>query len=149
MLTKEEKIINSFLSLHLAVARSAWIKKVRGEKQGQSAIVSAMTESGFEVIDMPGTSQLSPDGREIIRVGGVALALTRDEHIRRRDAALAVVGATKKTKPVKPGEAVSSVLCPACQSVMAKSPVCPGCAKGRAGFKILCICTECSHEVYL
>lgn len=51
--------------------------------------------------------------------------------------------------PSVPGESLSSVLCPACQSVMAKSPICPNCSKGKAGFKILCQCTECGHEVYL
>jgi hypothetical protein len=148
MLTKAEKITNAFLSLDLTESRAAWIKKIRGEKFGLAAIVAGMVNSGFEVVNAGPDDILTRDGREIIRVGDAALALNADEHIKRRDAALKSAVATKRAT-AKPGESLSSVLCPSCQSVMAKSPVCPNCSKGKAGFKILCICSECHHEVYL
>jgi hypothetical protein len=148
MLTKAEKTMNAFLSLDVGDARSAWIKKVKGEKQGRASVIASMVESGFEVVGAGIEDVITNDGREIVRIGDVALALTGDEHIKRRDTALKAAVANKRAA-AKPGESLSSVRCPFCQSVMAKSPVCPNCSKGKAGFKILCICTECSHEVYL
>jgi len=107
-----------------------------------------MIKAGFERVEaIPG---IMPDGREAVRVVGASWAMRQDVHAKMLEEAFDA-GKRAKSKQAKscPGEGLTSVRCPICSAVMAKSPVCPRCAKGQAGYKILCICTECDHEVYL
>lgn len=116
---------------------------------GARAIIDTLTRDGFEAVHAPPDAIALPDGREVVRVDGHAYATSIDTHRARLAKALRDAK-TRAAEPAQtPGEGLSSVLCPACRSVMAKSPICPSCKKGRAGYKILCTCTECAHEVYL
>lgn len=106
----------------------------------------------FEAVEIPAGTLITPDGREVLWIDDHAYALRPDIHAERLAEAKQRIEATttQKKKPAQtPGESLTSVLCPSCRAVMAKQPVCPSCAKGKAGFKILCVCTECGHEVYL
>jgi hypothetical protein len=143
MITSAER---AMLATDFKSLRKLWIFRARAESGRIANERSWMESQGFERVDADPGFAILPDGREVIKAAGATWALRADVHADRL--ATALKNARKKT-PSTPGEGVSAVLCPACKSVMAKSPVCPGCAKGRAGFKILCICTECSHEVYL
>jgi hypothetical protein len=97
----------------------------------------------------PGAAAL-PDGREITRFDGRGYVLPVEVHKARLERAMQEVKAQQPAKQQqKPGEGLAAVLCPNCQSIMAKQPVCPKCSKGKQGYKILCTCTECGHEVYL
>lgn len=107
-----------------------------------------MLEAGWEVVDVGNDAAVLPDGRTISRDAGVPMALRMDIHQRRLGEAFAST-VTEQNEESLPGEALTSVLCPACKSSMAKSPICPNCSKGKAGFKVLCVCIECGHEVYL
>jgi len=124
-------------------ARKVYINDVRAKKM-RATNLDAL---GFEQVAESG--HMASDGREIIHVRGRGYALRPEVHAEMLAAAFAEKKAQRKGSSSQPGESLTSVLCPACQSVMAKSPVCPNCAKGRAGFKILCICADCGHEVYL
>lgn len=125
-------------------ARQIYISDVQARRVGYKSLL----ELGWEEVD-------PACGRDILWANGRAMAL-KDEVRQRlvaeaaeREQAKAQYATDRPKITAKPGESLASVLCPACQSIMAKSPICPNCAKGKAGFKILCICTECSHEVYL
>jgi hypothetical protein len=110
-----------------------------------------MGEHGWIRVDVP-LGQMMHNGQPVQWIGNRAFVLPAQVFEGRRAAAIARAveeAARKKPGAVTPGEALSSVLCPACQAIMAKQPVCPNCSKGKAGFKILCQCTECAHEVYL
>lgn len=110
----------------------------------------------FEAVEIPPGTLITPDGREVLWVDNQSYALRPEIHARRLSEGITeakqriITTPTQKKKPEQaPGEAITSVLCPVCYSIMAKFPVCPRCDKGRDGFKILCICTACNHEVYL
>jgi len=137
------RAIAAMSMLDIDSARKVYINDVRAKKMTATNLEAL----GFEPVDESGP--VTKDGREVVRVRGRAWALRPEVHAEMLAAAFAEKKAQRKESSSHPGEALTSVRCPACQSVMAKSPVCPGCAKGRAGFKILCICTECNHEVYL
>lgn len=113
-----------------------------------------LEQNGYVPVDAPRGTLLfgeEENSRPVYWIGGQAYAQNADVHRSKiRAAIIQKVQATQKTRQEsRPGEALTSVLCPSCRSRMAKSPVCPRCEKGKQGYKILCICTECSHEVYL
>lgn len=142
MITRAEKtaLASDFNSL-----RELWIFRARVESNRIQDGLKAMEERGFEQISATPDAIVTEDGREILRAYGKAWALHIDIH----NARLALSFKEAKQEQPLPGEALTSVLCPVCRSVMAKQPICPNCAQGKAGFKILCQCTECGHEVYL
>lgn len=137
----------------MAAVREAYIARVRLEKGAIERLRRDMPIRGYEEVSDPGL--LTTDGREVIVMYGKRWALRPDVHAQRRADSLAEAKRLDDTARAaqrhaeKPGESLTCVLCPSCKSVMAKAPVCPNCAKGKAGFKILCACTECGHEVYL
>jgi hypothetical protein len=139
-------------SAPIEVVREAWVNRVLEEHNRRDRATERLLSAGWELVDTDSGTLLLGDGREVLHIGAKSYALPLEEHKRRRQEAIdAAVASVKKAapQPQQPGEGLSSVLCPVCQSAMAKSPVCPNCAKGKQGFKILCQCTECSHEVYL
>lgn len=114
----------------------------------------AMLEDGWERVNVAPGDTYVDDGdmvRVVYWISGVAFALRKEVHAERqtKELADAVSAAQRASAPPVPGEALTSVLCPSCHATMAKQPVCPKCEKGQAGYKILCICTQCDHEVYL
>jgi rubrerythrin len=152
MIKKYEKIIammdEDSIDALATVAQKVSIRRANIRKEALESLLAG----DFERVDAVGT--VTADGREVLVADGVTVALRPEIHAERREKAFA--DAAQRAKDVKPtpkaetpGEALTSVLCPSCQSVMAKQPVCPNCSKGKAGFKILCACTECGHEVYL
>jgi len=137
------KAAAALAALPLESARQVYIADVQARR-----ISGSLEDLGFEAVDEAGP--VTKDGREIVRVRGRDYALRPEVHAEMLAAAFAEKKAQRKGQVnSQPGESLTSVLCPSCQSAMAKSPICPNCAKGKAGFKILCICTECAHEVYL
>jgi len=150
MINKTERLVQRMLCAprkDVVAAIERWRQVV---DMNDEATVSAMILAGWEAVDAPEGVAALPDGREVLRIDRHAYILPIETH--RARLAEAMQSAKKiKTSPhhPKPGESLAAVLCPVCQSQMAKSPICPACTKGRAGYKILCICTECSHEVYL
>lgn len=113
-----------------------------------------LEQNGYAPVDAPHGALLFGDGensRPVYWIGGQAYAQSADVHRSKIRAAIVqkVQVVQKNRQESRPGEALTSVLCPSCRSVMAKSPVCPRCEKGKQGYKILCSCTECHHEVYL
>lgn len=111
--------------------------------------VSAMERDGWEQVDAVDGAVMLDDGRPVFRVGGAAMAMKVDVFAKHRQDMLDAAKRKGDPDQPKPGESITSVLCPACRGVMAKSLICPNCSKGRSGFKIMCTCTECEHEVYL
>lgn len=147
MLRKSEKIIASLDRLPIDTVRAAWIARVRAETGRLDALELALVDSGMERVET--SAPITGDGREVIFVRGRAYALRPELHAARKTAAFSRAKKVERQEDSTPGEALSSVRCPSCMSAMAKQLVCPKCAKGKAGFKILCVCTECGHEVYL
>lgn len=133
--------------------RAAWADYIR-EVSGRLSLDEWFAAQGYELSDsVTHAGGISRDGRPvIIDAQGRTWVMSAQEFIRQRDAAIAAAVSARKDKPPKqpaPGESLASVLCPVCFAVMAKSPICPNCSKGRSGYKILCACTECGHEVFL
>lgn len=147
-----EKIMAQYSLLPFEDARALWVTRAMAEHGRAETVRASLAATGLEpVADWDGSAILA-DGRAVaIVVDGVAYAATAQDHARRKAESFAAKkqGKAKKVSTEKPGESLTSVLCPDCKSVMAKSQVCPNCANGKKGFKILCICTECGHEVYL
>lgn len=133
--------------LDAASARAVYINDVRARRVHYTTLL----EIGWEEVEAEMGAAVAADGRDVLWSGGRALALKHE--VRQRLVAEAAAKARSKAtadKPAdKPGESLTSVLCPACRGVMAKHPICPNCSKGRDGFKVLCTCVECGHEVHL
>lgn len=102
--------------------------------------------------------QVTEDGRPILWWAGRAYATSRafwerrlramhEEAQRRAAAAPQRTSAPADGSPPPPGEGMAGVLCPSCSSPMAKAPICPNCALGKRGYKLLLTCTECGQEV--
>ena len=53
----------------------------------------------------------------------------------------------KKTQPAR--QYPETLACPKCGEVAYSQPVCPGCAKGRAGIRREYICGDCNFAFYL
>ena len=127
----------------------AFVKKKR-------AHFDLMREAGFEECLVPPDTYVTEDGRPIGRAFGKYWILSKELQDQRDYEAIE----EEKKKPKPPisstqetvssvGEGLSAVLCPECTGVMSKQYLCSRCSKGKEGFKVLCICTECLHEVYL
>lgn len=150
MLTKAEKIYLTLLDATVDEARSGIRAWASASVHNKRSHVDLMRSLGYAEVEYDGASHMTPDGVPIVAAAGKYWALPHDVYATRVRESLAAARASRATdNEQRPGESMTSVLCPSCHAVMAKSPVCPRCAKGKAGFKILCICTECGHEVYL
>lgn len=132
-------------ALNPAAARQVYIADTLARRVDYESLM----QLGWEEVEAETGATISTDGREILWAGGRALALKPDVRQKLVAEAAARMQSNEKPKPEKPGESLTSVLCPSCQAVMAKQPVCPNCSRGKQGFKILCQCTDCGHEVYL
>lgn len=141
MITATER---AMLASDFAILRGLWILRARAEAGRINDDRRVMRDRGFEEVDTSPGAIVLPDGREVMHAAGRNWALRMDVHTARLEDAF-----RRANHDPRPGECLASVLCPACRAVMAKSPICPNCAKGKAGYKILCTCTECAHEVYL
>lgn len=155
---KLQALISRLSGTDFPTVRTAYITRAREEHGRVSATLVGMMERGMVEIDASVDAVMTDDGRPIMRFAGRALVHTPEVHAKLQMEALkaakkqqdAKEAATRgELKPPPPGEALASVLCPSCRATMAKSPVCPNCEKGQAGYKIICICTQCGHEVYL
>lgn len=149
MIKKYERMLAQMPDGDVALLAATAARVAARRDDAHLAALAALLDGDFERVDAAGP--ITPDGREVLTCGGVAIALRTDAHAERMARAFEAARQRRKGAQSKPGpgESLTSVLCPVCISTMAKSPVCPNCAPGRAGYKILCICTECAHEVYL
>ncbi len=154
MLNDEERLYLRLRKLDRNVVRAAVKRWAVSDHHMRETVMQSLVGGGWIEIDVePGVMMLE-DGRPVVWVDRHALVLPMEEHQRRVAWAFEMASKVQQRPPRRmagdaPGEALTSVLCPSCQAVMGKSPVCPNCAKGKAGFKILCFCTECGQEVYL
>lgn len=124
------------------------------EVHARQTLAEAMRADGWEPVDVPvgaATVGTGDDARPVTWIKRQAYALPPNLFRERQAARLAAAKARAEAEAEKPapGEALTSVLCPMCRAVMAKQPVCPRCKLGKQGYKILCQCTECGHEVPL
>ena len=155
MINSDERLLARLNQTPFEIVRSVFIQRTRMEKGRIDEARAWLRGRGYEEIEADDGQLLTDDGREILRAQGKTWALSPQAHLERKREAqemarkLAEAAAMQKPKTEKPGESLTSVLCPSCHAVMAKAPVCPNCSKGKAGFKILCACTDCGHEVYL
>lgn len=150
MMTKQEKLKALMLALPVKVVRRVFTEWKTITDARINDVRAAILADGFEEVAAPADAAALPDGREILHVGGQTYALPIDVHRERLEAAMQAAKSQQHVpQPQRPGEGLTAVLCPLCHSAMAKSPICPNCAKGKQGYKILCSCTECAHEVYL
>lgn len=149
MMTENERIAHKLV----AMGRENAMCTIKAYSALLRDSVETMAKYGWVPVKLPIGTLIHADGQPVQWVGRRAFVLPVDVYQLRRAAALEdakklAQAAAHKIKAT-PGESLTSVLCPSCRSIMAKQPICPNCSKGKAGFKILCQCTECSHEVYL
>lgn len=154
MLNDEERLYLRMRKLDRKTVRCAVKRWAQSDFHMRCTITDSLAKGGWMEIDLPPETMMLDDGRPVVWVDRHAFVLPMDEHQRRVAWALEMAQRGQQRPPKnhvndRPGESLTSVLCPSCRAEMAKSPVCPNCAKGKAGFKILCICTECGHEVFL
>ncbi|KAF5043646.1 hypothetical protein DSECCO2_500120 [anaerobic digester metagenome] len=155
MMTKQEKLLFSLLAAP-AIEVIPTLEQYADLRDKGAHLKKILSVAGFENVDVEPGVLLTDDGREVSTIGGQTFALRQEIHDARlnerlaakaQDATANVIAPKKHT----PGEGMSSVLCPRCQSIMAKQPICPNCHLGQQGFKILCLCTNdaCEFEVPL
>lgn len=143
MISRKEKLLSRMMMMSPEDVNEVFTQWESGLLGAAEAIHQDLRAQGWQQVEA--TEAALPDGREVYHVGMLSFVMPMEMHEQRLKEAFDA--AASRQPP--PGEALASVLCPACQSIMAKSPICPNCEKGRQGFKILCTCTECAHEVYL
>lgn len=155
MMTKQEKLLFSLLAAPVAEVMPT-LEQYADLRDKGAHLKKLLSVAGFENVDVEPGVQLTDDGREVSTIGGQTFALRQEIHDSRLNERLAskaqgVMVNVVTSKKQKPGEGLSSVLCPRCQATMAKQPICPNCRLGKQGFKILCLCTndECGFEVPL
>ncbi len=155
---KVQTLISQLSGKDFSTVRTAYIARAREEHGRVSATLADMMARGMVEIDVGADAVMTDDGRPIMRFAGRALAHTPEAHAKlqmesleaaKKQQAAKDAATGGELKPPPPGEALASVLCPVDHAVMAKDLVCPKCEKGRAGYKVLCVCTKCGHEVYL
>ena len=154
MQRQKDKLIRHMMQTSFEVVRAAFIARAREQADRVREGVNWLESQGYERIQADTETFADvflPDGRTVIEAHGIRWAISAERYKQHKTATLARAAAHQSvgSPPAKPGEGLTSVLCPSCQSVMAKAYVCPNCAKGKKGFRILCTCTECGHEVYL
>lgn len=159
-MTSNEKMLTRLCAMSRSEVREIIRKWAMSEIHRTASLAEILAADGYEHVDVPaGATHIDTGGepRLVVWVRDEAYALTADEHRRRREVAVAEALAQAQAKAAvkprreepRPGEGLASVLCPVDHAAMAKSPVCPRCSKGKAGYKLLLTCTECGHEVYL
>jgi rubrerythrin len=154
MQAEKDRLLRNMMQTSFELVRSAFIARVREEVARTAEGVRWLESQGYERFsggeEIPG--QFLPDGRMILAAHGARWVISEDRYAQDKASARTrstILHTSVRESAAKPGEALTSVLCPVCQSTMAKSPVCPNCSKAKQGFKILCLCAECNHEVYL
>ncbi len=159
MMTAQERVTLTLRNMPKSEAQSAVKAWATTEITLRKSVEQDMIETGWECVDVPAGQFVVGDGddaRPVTWVRDKAYALPPEVFRARRDEAIKAAVARERDARQRsdgtvavPGEALTSVLCPKCRATMAKGPICPKCADGRRGFKILCSCTECGHEVKL
>lgn len=153
MITKTEKSMRGILQLPMSEARAAWISRVRLEKQQIKTIVEHYEAHGFERIEADGP--LTFDGREVLVVGDVKMALRQEVHADRLakafEAAKQARPKTEKQPEVR--ESIAATTCPQmiegqpCGGSLNKKGVCPSCITGRMGYKFRYTCESCGCDI--
>lgn len=155
MITKAEKSFRALSTLPMAEARASWISRVRFEKQLSKSLVAHYESAGFERVK--GDGPLTDDGREVLMVDGVALALRPEVHAERlerrmREAKeIAKASATSKKQEVR--ESIALTACPQmvggkpCGGALNRKGVCPSCVTGKMGYKYRYTCESCGFDV--
>lgn len=143
MVTTAEKSMRGILQLPLSEARAAWISRVKLEKQQIKTMVEHYEAHGFERVKADGP--MTADGREVLMVEGVAMALRPEVHAERLAAAFEaakVAQPESDTKSVIGTELMSQMTCPKCGDALQHTAVCPKCAAGKLGYRhrYTCVC---------
>jgi len=145
MITAAERLLSRMLGMPAQQVREVvqrWEKQI---KDGADTVAASYLNAGWEEVETEDAAL--PDGREVLRVGDRSFVMPLEQHEQRLREAFDAARKQERTPPA--GEALASVLCPIDHAIMDKRPVCPSCAKGKAGYKLLLTCTECGHEVFL
>lgn len=153
MLTKYEKLISYLVNIPIAHVRKAWIARVRVEHEREDKLEADMVASGMERVECD--SNLTNDGREVMRVRGRAYALRSDVHSKRlaqrMDAALRNAQTQQPARPVR--ESIAATTCPQmiegkpCGASLNRKGVCPSCETGKMGYKYRYTCEVCGFDI--
>ena len=145
MVTTAEKSMRGILQLPLSEARAAWISRVKLEKQQIKTMVEHYEAHGFERVKADGP--LTADGREVLMVEGVPMALRPEVHAERLERAFEAAKKARAeresdTKSIVGTEALSQMVCPKCGDSLQHTAVCPKCAAGKLGYRhrYTCVC---------
>ena len=155
MITEAERIM---LASDFETLRTLWIYRAR-IKAGRITDERAWMEgNGFEVVDVPGSTFILDDGREILRTAGKAWVLRKEHHVDRLDNMIAHVKASLSQKVERVGVSVAghkvqSEVCYAlvdgqiCGGVIVVLKVCPVSPLGKSGVSATATCDTCGHTV--
>jgi hypothetical protein len=154
MITKTEKSWRVILQLPLDEARAGWISRVRLEKQQVKTVIEHYESVGFERVEAAGP--LTSDGREVLIVEGVPMALRPEIHAERLvkafDAARKRQAESPTTEPTSK-ESIAAATCPQmvggkpCGGALNRKGVCPSCITGRMGYKYRYTCESCGFDI--
>lgn len=112
-------------------------------------VTHAMIGAGWEVVDADEDAVTLQDGREVLRIMGVAYALPIGTHRTRLAAAFEAAKQARpkpepepETKSVVGTESLSRMICPECGDSLQHTAVCPKCAAGKLGYRhrYTCVC---------
>lgn len=132
------------------VARMSAQVAARREAIGIAAREALLATGEFEAVDT--ALGIMHDGREVLDVGGQAIALRLDVHVERRRLALELAQKREverrerekdpETKSVVGTETLSAIVCPRCGDALQHAAVCPKCAAGKLGYRhrYTCVC---------
>jgi hypothetical protein len=155
MITKKERLLFALASLSSdeAAQVEAMLSGIR------AGGAPALHLSGFESVDVAKDAYLTPDGREIVRIGGEAWALTVYVHETRKaslmERAIAKEAARKnaETQGMDKREGIAATTCPQmcggkpCGGTLNQSPVCSSCVTGKMGYLYRYTCESCGFDI--
>jgi len=128
---------------------------VQQRMEGEAGASEWLHSTGFEPVTVDNDSLLTDDGREVMRIYGMAYALRPEIHaqrlaeameqVRQRDAAMA----DQQPQPAQP--APPPMICTSlidgqlCGGSLTLAQVCPNCALGKSGVAATMTCDVCGH----
>ena len=155
MISNKDRLISKMTAVPISDVKDAFVQRYYVERDRLDHVTGRLVESGYEWIDDPG-GLITPDGREVLRIGRRTFALRPDVHAQRlRDAmeyekAMREAGAAQTHTT---GETIAPMTCPQmvsgkpCGASLNRAPVCPSCITGRMGYKYRYTCESCGFDI--
>lgn len=153
MTDKYERIVAMMTDDNINALAEITAKAAARRGQISRAALESLLAGGYERVEA--TGPLTLDGREVLTVAGVAVALRSDVHAERLAAAFEAARRSKQKAEKQPEvrESIASVACPQmiegkpCGGALNRGGVCPACVTGRMGYRYRYTCESCGCDI--